>query len=56
MNVQTDGSYKASTTRGSTSEGQFYLQDGKLRVSIVTNDRDGETFGRQRQDHSHGDA
>jgi hypothetical protein len=31
MNVQTDGSYKASTTRGSTSEGQFYLQDGKLR-------------------------
>ena len=31
MNVQTDGSYKASTTRGSTSEGKFYLQDGKLR-------------------------
>src|ERR1700704_4102188 len=31
MNVQADGSYKASTTRGSTSEGQFYLQDGKLR-------------------------
>ena len=31
MNVQTDGSYEASTTRGSTSEGQFYLQDGKLR-------------------------
>jgi hypothetical protein len=31
MTVQTDGSYKASTTRGSTSEGQFYLQDGKLR-------------------------
>ena len=31
MNVQADGSYKASTTRGSTSEGKFYLQDGKLR-------------------------
>jgi len=31
MNVQTDGSYKAATTRGSTSEGKFYLQDGKLR-------------------------
>src|SRR5213594_2715835 len=31
MTVQTDGSYKASTTRGSTSEGKFYLQDGKLR-------------------------
>ena len=30
MNVQADGRYKASTTRGSTSEGQFYLQDGKL--------------------------
>ena len=30
MNVQADGTYKASTTRGSTSEGQFYLQDGKL--------------------------
>ena len=31
MIVQADGSYKASTTRGSTSEGKFYLQDGKLR-------------------------
>ena len=31
MIVSADGSYKASTTRGSTSEGQFYLQDGKLR-------------------------
>jgi len=31
MNIQADGSYKASTTRGSTSEGEFYLQDGKLR-------------------------
>jgi hypothetical protein len=31
MLVQADGSYKASTTRGSTSEGKFYLQDGKLR-------------------------
>ena len=31
MSVQADGSYKASTTRGSTSEGRFYLQDGKLR-------------------------
>src|SRR2546428_11003653 len=31
MIVQANGSYKASTTQGSTSEGQFYLQDGKLR-------------------------
>jgi hypothetical protein len=31
MNVQADGSYRASTTRGTTSEGKFYLQDGKLR-------------------------
>jgi hypothetical protein len=31
MVVQADGSYKASTTRGLTTEGQFYLQDGKLR-------------------------
>jgi hypothetical protein len=31
MIVQADGSYKATTPRGSTSEGQFYLQDGKLR-------------------------
>lgn len=30
MVVQPNGNYKASTTRGSTSEGQFYLQDGKL--------------------------
>jgi hypothetical protein len=30
MTVSADGSYKASTVRGSTSEGQFYLQDGKL--------------------------
>ena len=31
MIVQANGSYKASTTRGSTSKGQFYLQEGKLR-------------------------
>jgi hypothetical protein len=31
MIIQSDGSYKASTTRGVMSEGQFYLQDGKLR-------------------------
>ena len=30
MIVQANGNYKASTVRGSTSEGQFYLQDGKL--------------------------
>lgn len=30
MIVSADGSYKASTTRGSTTEGTFYLQDGKL--------------------------
>ena len=30
MTVQPNGNYKASTVRGLTSEGQFYLQDGKL--------------------------
>ena len=30
MTVQPNGSYKASTVRGLTSDGQFYLQDGKL--------------------------
>ena len=30
MIVQEDGKYKASTTRGTQAEGQFYLQDGKL--------------------------
>ena len=30
MTVSADGSYKASTTRGVTSVGQFYLQEGKL--------------------------
>jgi len=30
MNVSPDGTYKASTISGSTTEGQFYLQDGKL--------------------------
>ena len=30
MIVQEDGKYKAATTRGTQSEGQFYLQDGKL--------------------------
>ena len=30
MIVQPDGSYKAATTRGTTAEGKFYLQDGKL--------------------------
>ena len=31
MIIQADGTYKASTTRGTLSEGTFYLQDGKLR-------------------------
>ena len=31
MVVETDGTYKASTTRGTLSAGQFYLRDGKLR-------------------------
>ena len=31
MIVQADGTYKASTPRGLTSEGQFYVHDGKLR-------------------------
>ncbi len=30
MIVEPDGRYKASTTRGTQAEGQFYLQDGKL--------------------------
>ena len=30
MIVEADGGYRASTTRGSTSEGKFYLQNGKL--------------------------
>ena len=30
MTVSADGSYKASTITGSTTEGQFYLKDGKL--------------------------
>src|SRR5580765_6180243 len=42
MIVSPDGSYKATTTRGSTAEGEFSL-------------RDGETLGRQRQDHAHGE-
>ena len=31
MVVTADGGYKASTRGGVTSEGKFYLQDGKLR-------------------------
>ena len=31
MIVQADGTYKASTTRGTLSEGTFYLRDGRLR-------------------------
>jgi len=31
MTVSADGRYKASTISGSTTEGQFYHQDGKLR-------------------------
>jgi hypothetical protein len=31
MIVSADGSYKAATTRGSRTEGKFYLDDGKLR-------------------------
>lgn len=30
MIVDEEGKYKAATTRGTQSEGQFYLQDGKL--------------------------
>jgi hypothetical protein len=29
--VSTDGSYRALTADGATTEGKFYLQDGKLR-------------------------
>jgi len=31
MVVGADGSYKAPTTRGSTAEDRFYIQDGTLR-------------------------
>lgn len=31
MIVTTDGSYRATTTGGSSTEGKFYIQDGKLR-------------------------
>jgi hypothetical protein len=31
MVVEADGTYKASTTRGTLSMGQFFLRDGKLR-------------------------
>jgi hypothetical protein len=31
MVVEEDGTYRASTTRGTLSEGMFYLRDGKLR-------------------------
>jgi hypothetical protein len=31
MIVAADGSYRALTTRGASTEGKFYLQDGKLR-------------------------
>ena len=30
MIVKADGSYKASTVSGSTAEGQFYIENGKL--------------------------
>lgn len=30
MIVKADGSYKASTINGSTAEGQFYIENGKL--------------------------
>jgi len=31
MVVEEDGFYKASTTRGTLTQGMFYLRDGKLR-------------------------
>ena len=31
MVVEEDGTYKASTTRGTLTQGMFYLRDGKLR-------------------------
>ena len=43
MIVQADGSYKASTTRGSTSEGKFYLQDASCDIAR-----------RERQEHGVG--
>ena len=33
MTVAADGSYKAATTQGSTTEGKFFLRDGKLLYS-----------------------
>ena len=50
MIVQADGSYKASTIRGTTAEGKFYLQDGKLlyRSSRTTGSRPSRSSWRTR--------
>ncbi len=40
MIVTENGSYRATTTPGSTTEGKFYLQDGTLRY------RSSETTGK----------
>ena len=50
MIVSADGSYKASTTRGSTTDGQFYLENGKLRY------RSSRTTGRARLSEDRGKA
>jgi len=35
MVVEEDGTYKASTTRGTLTQGTFYLRDGKLRYQLT---------------------
>ncbi len=48
MIVTTDGSYRATTTAGSSTEGKFYIQDGKLRyrssrtIGIASLSEDGD--------------
>ena len=64
LNVEADGSYKASTTRGSTSEGKFYLQDGKLRyrssrttgTARLSEDRGKITLTQVTEDSTYGKA
>src|SRR5437870_10049443 len=35
MVVEEDGTYKASTMRGTLTQGTFYLRDGKLRYQLT---------------------
>src|SRR2546426_10284936 len=39
MNIQAAGRYKAAPTRGSTAQGKFYPQEGKLRYRSSRSNR-----------------